>query len=138
MIEAGLASYLGAHAVVGPLISDPELTRLFPLLIPEHVRTDSKKMPCVVYQRVGTERGKTFCSTDSLANVQLQLDVYSRSYKDVKELARAVRQALVDYTGSMGDTHVDKVFIDVEFDLVETDTGLYRVSQTYTFWVQEE
>jgi len=138
MIEAGLATYLSSHAVVGPLISDPEATRLFPLLIPEHVRTDSKKMPCIVYQRVGTERGKTFCATDSLANISMQVDLYSRSYKDVKNLARAVRQALVDYTGPMGDTHVDKVFIDVEFDLVETDTGLYRVSQTYTFWVQEE
>ena len=138
MIEVGLATYLSGHATVGPLVNDPETTRIFPLLIPEHVRTDAAKMPCLVYQRIGTGRDKTFCATDSLANVQMQVDLYSRSYKQAKELARAVRQALVDYTGPMGDTHVDKVFIDVEFDIVETDTGLYRVSQTYTFWVQEE
>lgn len=136
MIEAGLATYLSAHAIVGPLLKGG--THIFALLIPEHVRSERVQMPCLVYQRVGTERGKTFCATDSLANVQMQVDLYSVSYKTVKELARDVRQALVDYTGSMGDAHVDKVFIDVEFDLVETDTGLYRVSQTYTFWVQEE
>lgn len=137
MIEIGLSTYLSEHPVVGPVLVDPELTRIFPLLIPEHVRDDAKKMPCLVYQRVGTERGKTFCATDSLANVQMQVDLYAKSYAVVKQLALIVRQALVDYTGSMGDMHVDKVFIDVEFDLVETDTGLYRVSQTYTFWVQE-
>lgn len=138
MIEAGLTTYLSNHAVVGPVITDPERSRIFPLLIPEHVRTDSKKLPCIVYQRVGTSRGSTFCATDSLANVQMQIDLYSPSYKVTKEFAQKVRQALVDYTGPMGDTHVDKVFIDVEFDIIETDTGLYRVSQTYTFWVQEE
>lgn len=136
MIEAGLTSYLSGHAVVGPLLKSG--AHVFPLLIPEHVRSERGQLPCLVYQRVGTNRDKSFCSTDTLANVQLQIDLYSVSYKTVKELARDVRQALVDYTGSMGDTHVDKVFIDVEFDQIETDTGLYRVSQTYTFWVQEE
>jgi hypothetical protein len=137
MIEIGLVKFLSEHGVVGPLITDADLTRIFPLLIPEHVRGDAKKMPCLVYQRIGTERDKTFCATDTLARVSLQLDVYSKSYLTCKQLALAVRQAIVDYTGPMGDTHVDKVFIDVEFDLVETDTGLYRVSQTYTIWAQE-
>lgn len=137
MIEIGLASYLGGHGVVGPLVTDADLTRVFPLLIPEHVRGESRKQPCIVYQRIGTERDGTFCETDSLAKVSMQIDVYSKSYLTAKQLAQEVRRALVDYTGPMGDTHVDKVFIDVEFDLVETDTGLFRVSQTYTIWVQE-
>jgi hypothetical protein len=138
MIEAGLTTYLETHAVLKPLLAGGGLTRVFPLMIPEHVRSDPTALPCVVYQRVGSTRGGTFCSTDSLASVTLQLDMYSRSYLSVKQLAIKVRRALVDYTGPMGDTHVDKVFIDVEFDIIETDTGLYRVSHTYTFWVQEE
>lgn len=137
MIESGLVAYLESHAVVGPLIKAAGLTRIFPLLIPEHIRGDAAKMPCLVYQRVGSDRGKTFCETDSLVNTQFQIDVYAKAYLQCKELARDTRQALVDYTGLMGDTHVDRVFIDVEFDLVETDTGLYRVSQTYTIWAQE-
>jgi hypothetical protein len=137
MIEEGLTEFLSDHAVVGPLVKDAAITRVFPLLIPEHVRGDAKKIPCIVYQRVGTFRGGTFCETDSLAAIDLQLDIYSKSYLECKTLAQKVRQALVDFTGSMGESHVAKVFIGVEFDLVETDTGLYRVSQTYTFWAQE-
>lgn len=138
MIEVGLAQYLKNHAVVGPLVTDAGLTRIFPLLIPEHVRGDNRKQPCLVYQRIGTERQGTYCATDTLVTASIQIDVYSKSYFDVKTLARAVELALVDYTGPMGDTHVDKVFLNVEFDLVETDTGLYRVSQTYVIWFKSE
>jgi hypothetical protein len=137
MIEAGLAQFLKANAGIAALVGDNALTRIFPLLIPEHVRGDPKKMPCLVYQRIGTTRGGTFCSTDTLVSVSMQIDCYSLNYLQAKLLADAVRTALVDYTGPMGDTHVDRVFADVEFDLVEQDVILYRVSQTYTIWFVE-
>lgn len=138
MIEAGLSQFLKANAGVAALVAnDPALTRIFPLVIPEHVRGDPKKMPCLVYQRIGTNRTATFCKTDGLVNVSMQIDCYSLSYLQAKQLADAVRKCLIDYTGLMGDTHVDRVFSDVEFDLVEQDVLLYRVSQTYTIWFLE-
>lgn len=137
MIEIGLARFLEADAGVAALVVDSALKRIFPLLIPEHVRGDPKKMPCLVYQRIATSRTATFCGTDSLVNVSMQIDCYALNYVSAKTLADAVRRRLVDYTGSMGDTHVDRVFIDVEFDLVEQDTGLFRVSQTYSIWFVE-
>lgn len=137
MIETGLSQFLKSHPVVGPLLVDADLTRIFPLIIPEHVRGEARKQPCIVYQRINTYRSGTFCATDSLANVDMQMDCYAKSYVDVKNLAKKLRESLVDYTGLMGTVQVDKVFISVEFDLVETDTGLFRVSQTYSIWFQD-
>lgn len=138
MIEIGLAAYLTAHPQVAALAVSPSLNRIFPLIIPEHVRGEATKLSCLTYQRVGTVRSKTFCATDSLTSVQMQIDCYALTYLAAKRLADVLRKAMVDYTGPMGDTHVDTVSLDVEFDLFESETGLYRVSHTYTIWFIEE
>lgn len=130
MIEEGLYSYLRAQVAIAELAGD----RVFPLAIPQHHYTEASRLACVVYQRIGVSRQIKFCGTDDFVESTFQVDCYAMTYLKAKQLARAVRLALVDYAGAMGAETVQNVFIQTEFDLDDPDPGLYRISQTYSIW----
>jgi capsular polysaccharide biosynthesis protein len=134
MIAESLHAYLSGHAGVSVLVG----SRVFPLMIPQHVYNEATKQPCLVYQLIGTTRDLTFCAVDQLVSGSYQIDAYARKYKQANELARAVRAALIDFSGLMGDTHVRRIMLDTEQDLLDPEPGLYRVSQTYTIWYLEQ
>jgi hypothetical protein len=134
LLSQGLFAYLTTHASLGPAVSNGSTFRVFPMLIPQHVRADPAKLPCVVYQM--TQRGydNLFCGTDSVVLVRVQLDIYDRTYDGALELAALVRGAMIDYGGLMGTITVKRVQIEDEFDAVDDDPGLYRVQQMYRVW----
>jgi len=131
MIEEGLFAHLSADAGVSSLAA----SRIFPLRVPQG---QSIGDGAVVYQRVGSTRGHTTCATDRLVQGSFQIDAYAKTYIKAISLARALRVALIDHTGPMGDTHVDRVFLETEFDTDDPEPGLYRVSATYTIWYLED
>lgn len=129
MIETGIAAYLNADAGLTALVG----TRIFPVLAPQGVTA-----PYVIFARAGAARSSTTCGTDKKVAGTWQFDAYAKTYKTAAQIARALRLALIDYTGLMGDTPVDRVFLETEFDLDDPEPGLFRVSQTYTIWYLEE
>lgn len=129
MIEQGLFEYLSANAGVSALVD----SRIYPSVMKQGV-----DMPVVVFSRIGSQRSRTFCATDSLVLGTFQLDCYDRGYLKAVQLAAAVRSALVDYAGLMGDTTVNQVSLESEFDTDDPEPGLYRVSQTYSIWYLED
>lgn len=131
MIEAGLYSHLTAASptIVG--------TRVYPVVIPEHARGDATKLPCVVYNRVNVQRQQKFCGTDGLVRSTFQLDCYATTYLEAKQVAAAVRGVMVDYRGTWSSVQVKAVFLDLEFDGLDAEPGLYRVVQRYTVWHEE-
>jgi hypothetical protein len=133
--EPNFFEYLRGVPEVAALIAD----RIYEGRIPQHV-FDSEEgvMDCAVYQRAGSSgRGVGFCSSDSLVPGQYQLDIYSLDSVRKAQVARAIRRALVDYSGPMGAVLVNKVLIETDFDSQEEEPGLERRTQTYTVWYWE-
>jgi hypothetical protein len=76
-----------------------------------------------------------YCGTDNLVQTRIALDNYSSDYDEAVELAWSVRQVLIDFRGLLGGVvSVRAASLENEFELVEFDPGLYRVSQAWVFW----
>lgn len=111
--------------------------RIYENRIPQHVKDEPAKMPCVVFKRDGTDRDQTFCGTERLVESRWRFDFKAPEYDDARRLADTVRPELVDFTGLMGGVFVDRVFIEDEFDDIDEDPGLEVVTQIYTVWYLE-
>lgn len=133
--EPNLFEYLKSVPSVYELIED----RIYEGRIPQHVfESDARVMDCAVYQRVGgNTRGVGYCSSDALVPAGYQVDIYALDSVAKTKVARAIRRALVDYSGPMGAVRVNRVLIETEFDSEEPEPGLERRTQTYTIWYWE-
>ena len=128
-----LHEYLTAQAAVAALVGD----RVYPELIPQHVYAEVRGMPCIVYQRVAVSRSRTYCAADKLVKATIQVDVMAPTYDEADQVAEAVRLALLDYRGAMGDVRVKLCQLDTETNLVESEPGLFRCSRDWSFWYVE-
>lgn len=127
------AFFAGIPAVVA-LVQD----RVFAQRIPQHIYSESTKMPCLVFQRIGGTRQVLHCGTDNLVEAIYQIDAYAPKYADAVRVATQARRALVGYGGPMGEVQVSNVFITADFDAEEPEPGLERRSQSYTVWYKEQ
>lgn len=134
MIEAGLYSYLSSNTQVSAIVGD----RIYPLMIPLAVYDAAIQRPCLVYQRDGSARQRTYCGDSNVVNASFQIDAYAIDYDSAISLADAVRVALVAYRGVMGAVTVKDVVLENDFDLLDTEPGLYRRSMNYTVWYVHE
>lgn len=132
--EPNLYGYLKSVSEVAALIGD----RIYHQRIPQHIfGATGQVMDCAVFQRVGGAEGNTYCGPDGLVQADYQVDIYSPDDVRFIEVARAIRRALVNYSGPMGEVMVQKVLATNEFDAPEPEPGLYRRTQTYTIWHAE-
>jgi hypothetical protein len=130
MIGEALFTHLSTDVVVGALVG----SRIYPLMIPQHVYNEATKLPCVVYQRSGLDQPINTCGAEALVGTSMRVDSYARSYGLAVQLGAAVRDSLVNHSGPMGSVHVSRVNLESELDLLDSEPGLYRVSQTYSIW----
>jgi hypothetical protein len=138
VIDEALFSLLRSE--VGSLVaeeSSPVRYRIFPLVMPQHEDGDLAQFPCLVLAKVGASRGVTKTATDNLVNSIYQLDCYALTYKEAVQLADSVREAIVDFNGTVSGHEIKTVNIDNESALTDPDPGLYRVMQTYSVWHDE-
>lgn len=134
MIEQGLHAYLTTEPGVASFVGN----RVFPLMIPQHVYDEATRLSCLVYSKVSDIRGITFCGTDTVPATSYQIDCYAASFLKSKQLAAAVRSALIDFGGMWNGTTIKNVHLETEFDLLDPEPGLFRVSQSYRIWHVEE
>jgi hypothetical protein len=129
-LEAGIRNYL--------LTCDPVCAitkRFYAWTRPQN----SDSLPDVLIQRTATLFQQTTCGTDGLVSGQMQIDSYAMNGLVAVRLAQALKAALDGFsTGMMGDTYVDRVFIDNEFAAGDPDPGIARMTQLYTFWFKED
>lgn len=128
MIEASLFTLLSGSGPVAAIVG----SRVYGLHAPQ-----GDAFPCLVFQRTGELREATACGTDQLARGSFSVDAYSKHYLEAVTLAKAVRTALIDYSGLVGDTHIDRVFLDNVSDSTDPEPGLCRVSLLFTIWYTE-
>ena len=121
VIEEALYSHLTGDPTVGGLIS----TRQYPLTIPQDV-----SLPSVAYQRLSGPGETAHDGAVGVEGGRFQFTCQAQGYDDVKELANAVREALIGFKGLMGGSGgvlVDGCFVLNELDGYGMVAGVYTV-----------
>ena len=128
------------HLEVDTSVSSLMGSRFFYGVIPQKITNDgASRVPCVVFERRGVNRQVTYCGTNDLVQTLVTLDIYALTYTAARQLAQEVRKSLIDFRGLLsGVVSVRAASLDTEFDLQDMEPGLYRVSQSWTFWHEEE
>ena len=91
------------------------------------LRTD---LPAIVFQRYSTRALSSFGVDHQLYAFGVQLDIYAKSYADVRGISDVVQDSLQRYQGgSFSD-----VFLNDVFDDYEEEDRTYRVVHDYTIW----
>jgi len=131
--EAFLYGRLTADTAVSSLIG----TRVYPLIAPM-----GATLPLVIYQRTGVDRPRSLTGNVGNPVVTLQLTSYGTSYTAVKSIARAVRLAVDNWTGTTAGVTIQRTTLTSEADGVEMPQDdqmlpYYSVAQSYEFRINE-
>ncbi len=128
-MEDGLFSFLSGEQTISDLVG----SRIFPLKLPQAVT-----YPAVTYQRIDTERIRSFGGPSGLAHSRIQLDLWDKTYSGVKALADAVRRVLDGFKGLMGAEDIGGVSLLSDSDSpFESGVEVFRLSQDYSIWHKE-
>lgn len=111
--------------------------RLYPIVAPV-----SAGLPFCVYQRSVIERNQTLAAPVGVPRVSMQIDTYSATYEQAREVADALRENLDGWSGSAYGVDVKHVALESERDgFVQLDGSelppVYQVTQTFDISWQE-
>jgi len=131
--EAFLFQRLTSQTSVSSLVSQ----RVFPLIAPA-----GTPLPLIVYQRTAVERPQALGGNVGNPVVTLQLTSYGTSYTSVKSIARAVRLAVDNWTGTTAGVTIQRTTLQSEADGVDMPADdqmlpYYSVVQTFDFRINE-
>ena len=88
--------------------------------------------PYIVMHRVSGNRDMHLTGPSRYLQSRVQLDIYDETYGGTKAVARAVRDAVSGFVGTIGGVQIQRINIDSERDLPVDDVGeitnLYRTS----------
>ena len=88
--------------------------------------------PYLVMHRVSGNRDMHLTGPSRYVRSRVQIDVYGESYSQTKTTARAVRDAVSGFVGTIGGVQIQRINVESERDLPDDDTGeiteLFRTS----------
>lgn len=125
--RAGLAAFLAASC---PSVEG----RVHPDVLP-----DKPGLPALAYQLISSIGGLAHDQAIDLRNVRVQIDAWAMTLSEAAAAALEVKRALNGYKGPLGDLAYSAAWsLEGEFDGVEEETRLYRVSLDFRGWYEEE
>lgn len=125
MIEDALYSRLSQDAALTALIA----RRVYPLMAPQTVVA-----PYLVFMKVVEMASGTLCAQDPMVRGLFQFDSYAKTFKQVQLIAKALRDALIDFRGAVDDTYIASIRLENEMHVLEPEPGLFRVSTSLFIW----
>ncbi len=128
-IEADLRQHLTNDSNVNDLVD----SRIYPLRLPQGF-----ELPAISYQRVSGDRAKDINGSIGHAQPRIQVDCWTNSYGKLKDLAKAVRQALDRFQGNLGGgSYVQHASLEGEMETYEEETEIQRVSLDFVIYHNE-
>lgn len=118
MIELDFINFLKSDTDLTALIG----TRLFPHVIPQGQAAPALVYYCRKYPRLG------FGNSNNITDVQFQLDVYSKSYAEIKDVESLLITKLHGFTGLIGSSHLVLSEITNSTNSYEAATELHRAT----------
>jgi hypothetical protein len=125
MIEDAIYSRLSQDATLIGLISG----RVYPVIAPQGVAS-----PYLVYLKVVEIATGTLCAQDPMVRDLFQFDSYAKTFKQSTLIAKAMRDSLIDFRGTVDDTYIASIRLDTEMHVLEPEPGLFRVSTSLFIW----
>jgi hypothetical protein len=104
------------------------------------VKPQGAGAPFVVLQRISGLRHMVMAGPSGLVSSRVQADCYGLTYTSAKAVARAVRDRLSGYSGTVSGRVLQGVFLDSERDIfepAETPDKLFRISMDFILWHDE-
>lgn len=131
--EAVLRLALVGSASVSAIVG----SRIFPILAPQ-----TASLPFIIWRRSGITREHTLAGPMGIPTVSVEMQLYSTTYEQARELADCVRLTLDGYGATVNNTEVKHVYLDQESDDFAQLAGgdlppVYQVTQTYNILWQE-
>ncbi len=88
--------------------------------------------PYIIMLRVSGNRDYAMSGPTGYVQSRIQVDIYDESYGGAKTVARAVRDAVSGFAGTIGGVHIQRISVESERDLPADDVGeiteLFRTS----------
>jgi hypothetical protein len=132
--DPNLYAFLKGVQGVVDLVAD----RIFKQQVPQHDPDDLSFYPCAVFQRSGGDRTRTFCAPDSLVPGSFRILCMSPHPDEPETLENAIRAALRNYRGRMGDVTVWQVDESANTDEgPDPEPGIYVRAMTLNIWYRE-
>lgn len=130
-MEEGIIAKLLATSGVTALVA----TRVYPGRRPQ-----ASALPAIDLARIS---GAPLYSNDGetgLESARVEINCWGSSYSSAKTVARAVKDALSAFFGTVGGVNFQYILLEDERDLSETGSNqadyLYRMSLDFTVWTK--
>lgn len=128
MSDPNFFEHLRLVSGVASLIGD----RIYPVRAPQGFQR-----PFVVWQRISIERQQLYCGTDGLVVGEYQFSCYGITHEQASDVHDAVRNAMQDYSGLMGDIIVKNAHLREDFAVPDEDPNIFSVRQLWRIWFVE-
>lgn len=122
MLEESIFSHLSTVAAITTYVGASSAARIYPVDLPQ-----DPTLPAMSYQRISSQPQTSMGGFCGLDNPRIQIDCWATSYSAVKELAEAVRDAMMSASAFNALEISDQ-------DLFEPDVEIYRVSIDFSCW----
>lgn len=112
-------------------------SRIYPVLAPS-----SAALPFAVYRRSSIQRQQTLAGPLGLPTVNMEVQIYSATYENARDVADTFRSVLDGYGGTLNNTEVQNASLEQESDDFVQLAGaelppVYSVTQNYALtWVE--
>lgn len=113
-IETALYAIIIGDATVYSLIE----TRVYPNIIPQ-----GADMPAVTYQQISGVRDHAFSGPNGLVSARFQINCWSDSYSEARQLSEAVRKLLDGYSGTVNTREIQSIMLENEGDMPQISAG---------------
>ena len=129
---ASLRTKLTNTAGITSLVSS---SKICPMVIPQ-----GESLPGITYQRITDMPIHAMGNDITLRDPLYQVSSWSTSYSQVLSIAKQIKSALQDFTGTLATSgvSVQRIFLENEIEYPDFDniTGKtsYHIAQTYRVW----
>jgi hypothetical protein len=140
-IRPALRAYLIADATVSSAVG---ATRVHPTILPQG--TNGPTVPAVVYNIISEVTDHHTQGASGLVMVRMQVDAYAATASAADSLARAIKERLDGFHGTMDDgasppgvtpVNVQGVFAESARTGYEADHKLHRTGRDFLIWFAE-
>lgn len=133
-IEQALYTRLTGFAALAALVS----TRVTPMALSQNMHDLPAFLDSVTYQKISAPRLHSYGADPGVVTARFQTDSWARSYAKAKAVAVQVRAALANQYGTTWSSVViQNCRLENEIDDMDTETGIYRVTQDFTISYEE-
>jgi hypothetical protein len=125
IIEQALLTYLLTQSGLTALVA----SRIYYVKAPQDVTE-----PYIIMLKVSSPRNHSYDGSSHLAESRFQFSIFATTYKETKDIAIQLQNALQGKTGNIGTApgvDVGGIFYDNETDLYEVETGLFHCAVDY-------